>query len=154
MPNMQSPQYPRRNRAPLQPIYTGEPFERVAMDIVGPLPRTSRGNRYTLTVVDHFAKHAEAYPLADQEDPTVARAFLYEFVSRYGVPYLIHTDQGTNFESNLFKEICKLLRISKTRTSPFYPQCDGQVERINRTIVELLLLNVPNLTTIESWTWG
>ena len=119
------------------------------MDIVCPLSRTSRGNRYILTVVDHFTKHAEAYFLPDQEAPTVARAFLNEFVSRYGVPYVIHTDQGTNFESNLFKEICKLLGIAKTRTSPYHPQCDGQVERMNRTLVELLSLNVPNPT--DNW---
>ena len=57
------------------------------MDIVGPLPRTSRGNRYILTVVVHFTKHAETNPLPDQEAPTVARVFLNEFVSRYEVPY-------------------------------------------------------------------
>ena len=126
----------------MQAIYTGEPFERVAMDIIGPLPRTERGNRNILTVVDHFTKHVEAYPLQDQEAVSVARVFLNEFVSRYGVLYVIHTDKGTNFESNLFKEICKLLGIAKTRTSPYHPQCDGQVERINRTIIELLKLNV------------
>ena len=76
----------KTNRAPMQPIYTGEPFERVAMDIIGPLPKTCRGNRYILTVVDHFTKHVEAYALPDQEASTVARAFLNEFVSRYGVP--------------------------------------------------------------------
>ena len=119
------------------------------MDIVGPLPRTSRENRYILTVVDHFTKLAEAYPLQDQEAQTVARAFVNEFVSRYGVPYVIHTDQGTNLESNLFKEICKLLGIAKTRTSPYHPQCDGQVERMNCTLVELLSLNVPNPT--DNW---
>ena len=119
------------------------------MDIVGPLPRTSRGNRYILTVVDHFTKHAEAYPLPDKETPTVARALLNEFVSRYGVPYVIHTDQGTNFELNLFKEICTLLGIANTRTSPYRPQCDSQGERINRTLVKLLSLNVPNPT--DNW---
>ena len=119
------------------------------MDIVGSLPRTSRGNQYILTVVDYFTKHAKAYPLTDQEAPTVARAFLNEFVSRYGVPYVIHIDQGTNFESNLFKEICKLLKIEKTPTSPYHPQCDGQVERMNRTLVELLSINVPNPT--DNW---
>ena len=98
----------------MQPIYTGEPFERVGMDIICPLPRTERGNRYILTVVDHFTKHVEAYPLENQEAVSVACVFLNEFVSRYGVPYVIHTDQGTNFESNFFKEICKLLGIAKT----------------------------------------
>ena len=64
-----------RNRGALQPIYTGEPFERVAINIIGPLPRTPRGNRYILTVVDHFTKHVEAYALQDQEAITVARVF-------------------------------------------------------------------------------
>ena len=86
-----------------QPIYTGEPFERVAMDIIGPLCKTDRGNRYILTVVDHFTKHVKAYALADQEATTVARVFLNEIVSRYGVPYVLNIDQGANFESNLFK---------------------------------------------------
>ena len=139
----------KSNRAPMKPIYTGEPFERVAMDIVGPLPKTARENRYILTVVDHFTKHVEAYPLPDQEAVTIARVFLNEFVARYGVPYVIHTDQGTNFESNLFKELCKTLGIAKTRTTPYHPQCDGQVERMNRTIVELLKLNVDKPT--ENW---
>ena len=137
------------NRAPLKPIYTGEPFERVAMDLIGPLPRTERGNRYILTVVDHFTKHVEAYPLPDQEAVTIARVFMNEFISRFGVPYVIHTDQGANFESNLFKELCKMLNIKKTRTTPYHPQCDGQVERMNRTLIELLALNVENPT--ENW---
>ena len=127
----------KRNHGPLTPIYTGEPFKRVAMDIIGPLLRTALDNRYCLTVVDQFTKHAEAYALQDQEEATVARVFLNEFVARYGIPYILHTDQGTNFESNLFKELCKMLGISQTRTSPYHPQCDGQVERINRTIIEL-----------------
>ena len=139
----------KRNKAPLQPIFTGGPFERVAMDIVGPLPRTARGNRYILTVVDHFTKHVEAYPLPDQEAASIARVFLNEFVARFGVPYVVHTDQGANFESSLMKELCKVLGIAKTRTTPYHPQCDGQVERMNRVIIELLALNVQNPT--DNW---
>ena len=135
-----------RNRGALTPLYTGAPFERVAMDIVGPLPRTQRGNRYILTVVDHFTKHVEAYALPDQEAVTIARIFLNEFIFRIGVLYIIHTDQGANFESHMFKELFQLLNINKTRTSPNHPQCDGQVERMNRTLIELLALNVENPT--------
>ncbi|MCP6726113.1 transposase family protein, partial [Klebsiella pneumoniae] len=64
------------------------------MDIIGPISRTERGNRYILTVVDHFTKHVEAYALPDQEAITIARVFLNEFIARFGVPYVIHTDQG------------------------------------------------------------
>ena len=138
-----------RNRGALTPIYTGAPFERVAMDIVGPLPRTQRGNRYILTVVDHFTKHVEAYALQDQEAVTIARVFVNEFISRFGVPYIIHTDQGANFESHMFSELFQLLNIKKTRTTPYHPQCDGQVERMNRTLIELLALNIGNPT--ENW---
>ena len=56
------------------------------MDIVGPLPRKQRGNRYILTVVDHFTKHVDAYALPDQQAVTIARVFLNEFISRFGVP--------------------------------------------------------------------
>ena len=137
-----------RNRGALTLIYTGAPLERVAMDIVGPLPRTQRGNRYILTVVYNFTKHTEAYALPDLEAVTIARVFLNEFILPLGVPYIIHTDQGANFESNMFKELFQLLNI-KTRTSPFHPQCDGQVERMNRTLIELLALYVANST--ENW---
>ena len=101
---------------------TGAQFERVAMDIVGPLLHTQRGNRYILTVVDHFTKHAEAYALPDQQAVTIARVFLSEYFSRFGVSYIIYTDQCANFESNMFKELFQLLNIKKTSTSPYHPQ--------------------------------
>ena len=77
-----------QNSASMQPIFTGTRFERVAIDIIRQLPKTDRGNRYILTVVDHFKKHLLAYSLADQVATTVARVFLNEFVSRFGVPYV------------------------------------------------------------------
>ena len=84
-----------------------------------------------------------------QEARTVARVFLNEFVSCDGVPYVIHTDQGSSFDSNLFNELFKFFNIAKTGNSPYHPQCDGQVERMNRTIIELLKLNVSHPT--DNW---
>ena len=75
------------------------------MDNVGPLPRRQLGNRYILTVVDHFTKHAKAYALPDQEAVSIARVFLNDFVLRFCVSYIIDTDQGANFESHMFKEL-------------------------------------------------
>ena len=90
------------------------PLERVALDILGPLPRSSRGNRYILVVADYFTRWTEAYPIPNQEAITVARRFIGEFVCRYGAPLQILTDQGAQFQSQLFAEMCQLLNIDIT----------------------------------------
>ena len=125
-------------RAPMQSDLVGYPLQRVAMDILGPLPSTTRGNKYVLVVGDYFTKWVEAYPMINMEAKTVADLFVHQFVSRFGVPDTLHTDQGRNFESSLLKEVCQLLGVSKTRTSPYHPQSDGFVERFNRTLLDLL----------------
>jgi hypothetical protein len=129
---------PRKGRAPMQQHLTGEPMERVSMDIMGPLPKTERGNKFLLLICDYFTKWVEAYPLPNQEAHTIADKFVQEFICRYGVPRRIITDQGSNFQSMLFKEVCALLDIEKTRTTPYHPQCDGLVERMNRTLEAML----------------
>ena len=63
-----------------------------------------------------------------------------EYFARYGAPYSIHSDQGANFESNLMKEICLLYDIRKTQTTPYNPQGDGLVKRMNRTLVDTIAL--------------
>jgi len=125
-------------RAPLQLHQVGAPLERVAMDILGPLPPTRQGNRYILVIMDYFTKWPEAYALPNQEAGVVAQAFVEGFVCRHGIPEELHTDQGGNFESELLKEVCSLLSIRKTHTTPQRPQSDGMVERFNRTIIQQL----------------
>jgi hypothetical protein len=95
------------------------------MDILGPLPLTEKGNRFILVVTDTFTKWTEAYALKNQEARTVASVFVDEFVCRYGTPSQIITDRGSNFESNLFREVCELLQIDKTRTTAFRPQSNA-----------------------------
>ncbi|PIK54590.1 hypothetical protein BSL78_08521 [Apostichopus japonicus] len=128
----------KSHRARMQKYVVGAPMERVAMDILGPLPVTDTGNRYILCVADYFTKWTEAYAIPNQEAVTVARVFVEQFVLRFGVPLQLHTDQGRNFESNLFKELAQLLGIDKTRTTAFHPQSDGMVERFNRTLEAML----------------
>lgn len=129
-------------RAALQNSLVGAPLERVAVDIFGPLPRSRLGNRYILVVTDYFTKWAEAYPLRNQEAETVARVLVEQFICRFGVPLSLHSDQGSNFESNVFQSVCKLLGIHKTRTTAYHPQSDGLVERLNRTIQNMLSIYV------------
>lgn len=124
----------RKQTGPLKTYNVGAPLERIAVDVLGPLPCSLRGNKYILIVGDYFTKWVEAYPLKDQQAETVAEVLVKEFITRFGVPLLIHSDQGRNFESELFSQTCKLLGIHKTRTTALHPQSDGMVERFNRTL--------------------
>ena len=128
----------KKRRSSLKQYVVGAPMERIAIDILGPLPETPRKNKFILVVSDYFTKWTESYPLPNQEATTVAEKLVNEFICRFGVPRELHSDQGRNFESKVFAEICKLLDIEKTRTTPLHPQSDGQVERFNRTLIEML----------------
>ena len=121
-------------RAMLESVPVGGPFEMIAMDILE-LPLTTKGNRYALVVSDYFTRWPEAFALKDQKAETVARTFVDGVVSRHGIPSVLYSDQGPNFESSLIKEMCHILGITKVRTTPYHPQCDGLVERLNRTVL-------------------
>jgi transposase InsO family protein len=116
----------------------GETLDRVALDLLGPVAQTYSGNKYLLVVTDYFTRYAEAYAIPDIEAKTVAEKLVTEFICRYGVPVQIHTDQGSQFTSALFQEMCKILHIDKTRNSPFHPQSSGLVEKLNGTIEDML----------------
>ena len=131
---------PGRSHAPLQQCPVGAPMERVAVDIVGPLPRSDKGNRFVLSAIDYFTKWPEAYALPDQEAVTVADALVGGMISRFGVPETLHSDQGRNFESRVFASMCDRLGMHKTRTTPLHPQSDGLVERFHRTLGQQLAI--------------
>ena len=128
----------RGRGAPLQVTWTGYPLERLAMDLIPNLPETLNGNRHILVVVDYFTKWVEAYPMKRMDAVSIATVFVNEFVSRYGAPTSLHTDQGKNFDSSLFKQVCSLLGIRKTRTTAYHPSGDGLVERFNQTVEKVL----------------
>ena len=126
----------RTPQAPLQVVGVGVPMQRVAVDVAGPFPVSSAGNRYIVVVIDYFTKWPEAFPVPNQEAATVAQVLVDGFFCRFGLPDELHSDQGRNFESALFQECCRLLGIRKTRTTPLHPESDGMVERFNRTLVQ------------------
>ena len=113
-------------------------MELVAIDILGPLPQSEAGNIYILVVGDYFTKWMEAYPIPNQEAETVAKKLVDEFICRFSIPKQLHSDQGCQFESQLVTQVCKLLHIAKSRTTPYHPQSDGLIERFNRTLIQLL----------------
>ncbi|XP_075168511.1 uncharacterized protein LOC142240690 [Haematobia irritans] len=134
----------RKSRGLMQEYRPGAPFERIAMDVARPFPVSDSGNRYVLVVMDYFSKWPEVYAIPNQEAKTIVDVVDKNWICRYGVPTEIHSDQGRNFESAIFKEMCDSLGIKKTRTTPLHPQSDGMVERFNRTLEEHLRKVVDN----------
>ncbi|XP_055918704.1 protein NYNRIN-like [Eupeodes corollae] len=114
-------------------------LRRIAVYVAGPFPETNNRNRYILVVMDYFSQCPEAYAIPNQEAKTVVDQIVFNWVSRFGVPSELHSDQGRNFESNIFQEVCGLLDIIKnTRITALHPQSEGIVERFNRTLKEHL----------------
>ena len=125
----------------------GAPLERVEIDMSGPWPETVRGNKYLLVVCDFFTKFVEAYPLPNQEATTVAECLVTQFFARYGMPRIVHSDQGSNFMSHVFRHMCRILGIRQTRSTPYHARSSGLVERFNRTLETTLSMTVDKYQT-------
>ena len=108
------------------------------MDVCGPVQESYHGNKYLLVITDRFSKYTKVYPMPNQEAKTIAEIFILRWLYEYGEPEQVHTDQGRNFESKLLERIWDLYDIKKTRTSPYHPQGNAQVERFNSTVAAML----------------
>lgn len=135
---MRNKRLPINRLSALQQHISGAPFERVAVDLMGPFTRTSNGSLYIIVFQDYFTKWLQAVPLPDKTTLSVADAFYTQWVVYYGCPYELHSDQGGEFTSDLLAHMCARLRIHKTFTSAYRPQSDSMVERSNRTLQDLL----------------
>ena len=142
---------PRKRKAPLQQTRVGAPMERVAIDLMGPLPVTDSGNQWILVVGEYHTKWMEAYAIKDAKATTVAKKLVDEFICRFGVPMELHSDQGSNFESQVFSEVCNLLKINKTRTTPYNPKSDGLVERFNKTLMNIVAMLLHETEGQKNW---
>ena len=125
-------------RAELQNYQAGARLERVHLDFLGPFLESDNGNKYILMIVDQFTKWVSCIPLPDQNAKRMALAFYEHFVCFFGCPLQIHTDQGRNFDGNYFQALCDLLQVVKTRTTPYRPSSNGQVERYNRVVLQFV----------------
>ncbi|XP_056627068.1 retrovirus-related Pol polyprotein from transposon 412 isoform X1 [Triplophysa dalaica] len=129
---------PATPKAPLCPLPLVQvPFERIDMDLIGPLERSARGHRFALVLVDYATRYPEAVALRNISAKSVADA-LFSLISRVGIPKEILTDQGTAFMSRTLRELYGLLGIKTVRTSVYHPQTDGLVERFNRTLKTMI----------------
>ena len=128
----------RKAKAKLGTFHAGVPMERVHLDILGPCPKSHSGNVYILMLVDQFTKWLECYPLPEQNGEMIGKAVVEGFIARFSCPLQIHTDQSQNFTGNLFNQVCQLLQIVKTRTTPYHPATNAQVERFNKMLLQII----------------
>lgn len=125
-------------KAPMEITTTSErPFQRLAIDIVGPLPITLTGNRFILTMQDDLTKFSYAQALENHEAITVANK-LIDFITIFGIPETLLSDQGADFCSNIIKELNRLFKIKHIFSSPYHPQSNGALEKSHLTLKEYL----------------
>jgi len=116
------------------------PFQKIYVDIVGPLAESEwNGTKvsYIVTMMDGFTKWAEAIPVSDITVQTVANVIVENWIARYGIPDQIHSDQGAQFTSEIYRELMRMLGVKVTHTPPYNPR-SNKVERLHRVLGEIL----------------
>ena len=127
-----------KHSRPMKLFPTAAPFEQVALDLLGPLPKTPRGNQHILVMACRFSKLTQVVPLRSATAITVAKAFCTHWVYKYGAPRQTLTDNGPQFASKLLMSTSQELGVKNVFTSAYHPQANGQVERYNRTLAAML----------------
>ena len=124
--------------APMNPIpVPTEPFTKVVIDCVGPLPKTKKGNEYLLTIMDPTTRYPEAIPIKNILAKTIVKHLLH-FFTTFGLPTEVQSDRGTNFTSHLFEQIVNELNVHHVMSSAYRPQSQGCLERFHQTLKSML----------------
>lgn len=123
--------------AELVNISSSQPLEILCLDYLT-LEQSKGGYENILVITDHFTRYAQAIPTRNQSAKTTAKSLWDHFIQHYSFPSRIHCDQGRNFESRVIRELCNLAGVKKSRTTPYHPQGNGQCERFNQTLLNML----------------
>ena len=120
-----------------------EPNQRIHIDLFGPL-KTTDGKAHVLCITDAFTRYAELCVVNNKEAVTIATAIITQWICRFGIPDQIMSDGGKEFCNKILSHICSILKIAKNKTTPAHPQCNAQVEIVNKTIKKYLATMTDN----------
>lgn len=137
--NCQRAKVSRHTISEYETFQAAERFAHIHVDIVGPLPITEDGYRYCVTVIDRGTRWPEAFPIKDITASTVAKIIYEGWITRFGCPVKLTTDQGRQFESQLFNDLLKYLGVKRLRTTSYHAQANGLVERWHRSMKAALM---------------
>jgi hypothetical protein len=124
-----------------------KPLTRVHADILGPLPTTQKNNKYILGIVDSFSKWLIAVPMVDQTAISVVEAFVESLLTKFGMIQYVITDNGRQFTSLIFDELSKIYNFKHIKSTAYRPETNGQIERENATIANMLSTYVEKTPT-------
>ena len=122
-------------RGVLNPLSSPWPFAQWGLDIVGPFRKAVGNKKYLLVGTDYFTKWVEAEPLANIRDVDAKRFVWKNIVTRFGIPYVLISDNGLQFDSKIFRKYCGELGITNRYSTPAYPQGNGQAKTVNKVIL-------------------
>ena len=124
----------RKHQSKLKLFPATYPLEDIAMDFIGPLPRTKNGKRYILVMADRYSKLSRAVAMKETEAPHVAAAFLNNWVFPYGIPKSLLTDNAPNFIAAFLNFVCTIIVVKRVPITAYHAQSNGQTERYNQTL--------------------
>jgi len=110
----------------------------VAIDITGPHPQSTKGNKFMITVLDHFTKYVFAFPVRKNDAITVAKYLVEQVFLVYGVQTKLLSNRGAEFEGSVMTEVCRQMEIDRIRTTSYKPSTNGALERVHRTLNTML----------------
>ncbi len=127
-----------KQKVPLTQQLFCEAFERISIDLIGPLPRTRRGHRFAVTMECNFTKWVEVAPLRTEETIEIADAIFRELVSRFGCMYNLHSDRGPQFTSQVYTTLLKKLDVTHSLTTAYNPKSSGLIENFNKVLKSMI----------------
>ena len=134
-----------RHRAPLLPIPVKNAFDGIAVDCLGPFPRSNAGNRYVVDFTEYLTRWPEAFAVPTIDARTIANLLVEKILARHGAPRTLLSNRGTIFLSTLVRSVCDLINTKKVNTTAYHPQTDGIVERFNYTLCQFISMYISSV---------